>query len=49
MSQPVREMPAASPSVAAASGKSVFREYVEAFFVALALAVVLRTFLLQAY
>ncbi len=49
MSQPVREMPAASPSVAAASGKSVFREYVEAFLVSLALAVVLRTFLLQAY
>jgi signal peptidase I len=43
----MREMPAAG--VAAAPGKSVFREYAEAFLVALGLAVVLRTFLLQAY
>lgn len=49
MSEPVREMPAATPAVAAPAGKSIVREYVEAFLVALALAVVLRTFLLQAY
>jgi len=49
VSQPVREWPASSVGEAPASGKSVFREYAEAFIVALALAVVLRTFLLQAY
>ena len=48
MALPVREMPPA-PVKIAPSGKSVFREYAEAFLVALALAIVLRTFLLQAY
>lgn len=49
MAQPVREASVASPDVAAASGKSLVREYAEAFIVALMLAVVLRSFLIQAY
>ncbi|MGH7839307.1 MAG: signal peptidase I, partial [Candidatus Binataceae bacterium] len=46
MSEPARNWPAAPP---AESRKSALREYGEAFAVALALAIVLRTFLIQAY
>jgi signal peptidase I len=42
-------MPAPPPAATVHSTKSVEREYAEAFIVALALALVLRTFLLQAY
>jgi signal peptidase I len=46
MSEPARNWPAPP---AAESRKSALREYGEAFAVALALAIVLRTFLIQAY
>jgi signal peptidase I len=45
----MRKWQASSNGEAHASNKSVVREYAEAFVVALALALVLRTFLLQAY
>jgi signal peptidase I len=46
VSEPARKWPAAPP---AESRKSAVREYLEAFVVALGLAVVLRTFFIQAY
>lgn len=52
MAEPVRQLPKAQPparSADAPAQKSAAREYAEAFIVALALAVVLRTFFIQAY
>ena len=46
MSEPARKLPAALP---VESQKSAVREYLEAFLVALGLAMVLRTFFIQAY
>jgi signal peptidase I len=46
VSEPARKLPTVAP---VESRKSAAREYVEAFLVALGLAVVLRTFFIQAY
>jgi signal peptidase I len=52
VAEPVRQLPKTPPPVGSAelpAQKSAAREYAEAFIVALALAVVLRTFFIQAY
>jgi signal peptidase I len=51
VAQPVRKLtkPPSAPSPALESQKSAIREYAEAFGVALILAIVLRTFFIQAY
>jgi signal peptidase I len=49
VSEPVRRLPAATPSAETHPNKSAVREYGEAFLAALVLAIILRTFLLQAY
>ncbi len=52
MAQPVRQLTKSQPAVRSVppeSHKSVIREYVEAFGVALVLAIILRTFFIQAY
>lgn len=52
MAEPVRNLPRAQPAPPvpeATAQKSAAREYSEAFIVALALAIILRTFFIQAY
>lgn len=49
MAEPVRKLQSAPPPAESARQKSAAREYSEAFLVALALAFILRTFLIQAY
>ncbi|HKV54750.1 MAG TPA: signal peptidase I [Candidatus Binataceae bacterium] len=52
MAQPVRQIPkqtTPAPASPAGTQKSAAREYTEAFLVALVLAIILRTFFIQAY
>lgn len=49
MSESVRRLPAEAGAEAVQPGKSIVREYGEAFVVALLLALILRTFFIQAY
>jgi signal peptidase I len=49
VAEPVRKLQSAPPPPESARQKSAAREYSEAFLVALALAFILRTFLIQAY
>jgi signal peptidase I len=49
VAEPVRKLQSAPPAAESARQKSAAREYCEAFLVALALAFILRTFLIQAY
>jgi signal peptidase I len=49
VAEPVRSIPGVRTDAPTAAGKSIVREYAEALLFALGLAVVLRTFLIQAY
>jgi signal peptidase I len=49
VAEPVRKLQSAPPPPESTRQKSAAREYTEAFLVALALAFILRTFLIQAY